>query len=92
MQQINIKSEEAYRMASELSRLTGENMTQAITRAIEERLEKLRASARSGRQGIADKLLELSAKSAALPILDQRTPDEILYDENGLPKLATTDQ
>jgi len=49
MQQINIKSDEAYRLANELSRLTGENMTQAITRAIEERLEKLRAQARNSR-------------------------------------------
>jgi len=75
MQQINIKSDEVYRLANELSRLTGENMTQAITRAIEERLEKLRAQARNSREGIADRLLALGSRSAELPILDPRSPD-----------------
>ncbi|UFP96351.1 type II toxin-antitoxin system VapB family antitoxin [Gloeobacter morelensis] len=86
MQQINIKSDKAYRMANELSRLTGESVTQAITQAIEERLEKIRAQARSRREGIAERLLALGTRSVALPILDPRAPDEILYDENGLPK------
>jgi len=40
---LSIKTEEADRLARELSRLTGENMTDAITRAIRERLDRIRA-------------------------------------------------
>lgn len=40
---LSIKTEEADRLARELSRLTGETMTDAITRAMRERLERVRA-------------------------------------------------
>ena len=40
---LSIKTEEADRLARELSRLTGETMTDAITKAMRERLERLRA-------------------------------------------------
>ncbi|MFV0336309.1 MAG: type II toxin-antitoxin system VapB family antitoxin [Tropicimonas sp.] len=40
---LSIKTEEADRLARELSRMTGETMTDAITRAMRERLERLRA-------------------------------------------------
>jgi antitoxin VapB len=40
---LSIKTDEADRLARELSRLTGETMTDAITRAMRERLERLRA-------------------------------------------------
>ncbi|MCZ0733054.1 type II toxin-antitoxin system VapB family antitoxin [Phreatobacter sp. AB_2022a] len=40
---MSIKTEEADRLARELSRLTGEAMTDAITQAMRERLERLRA-------------------------------------------------
>lgn len=39
---LSIKTEEADRLARELSRLTGETMTDAITQAMRERLERLR--------------------------------------------------
>ncbi len=38
---LNIEAEEANRLAKELSRVTGETMTEAVTRAIRERLERL---------------------------------------------------
>lgn len=40
---LSIKTEEADRLARELSRLTGETMTDAITTAMRERLERVRA-------------------------------------------------
>ena len=40
---LSIKTEEADRLAQELSRLTGETMTDAITQAMRERLDRLRA-------------------------------------------------
>ena len=86
MQQLNIKSEEAYLLARELSRITGENVTQAVIRAVKERLEKLRVKKKNSRQGIADQLLAIGDQCAALPVIDHRAPDDILYDETGLPK------
>jgi antitoxin VapB len=37
---LSIKTEEADRLARELSRLTGESMTEAVTRSLQERLER----------------------------------------------------
>lgn len=39
---LSIKTDEADRLARELSRLTGETMTQAVTTALRERLDNLR--------------------------------------------------
>ncbi|WP_234886221.1 type II toxin-antitoxin system VapB family antitoxin, partial [Sinorhizobium medicae] len=41
---LSLKTEEADRLARELSRLTGETMTDAMTKAMRERLERLRAA------------------------------------------------
>ena len=38
--QLNIKSEDGYRLATELSLLTGESLTHAVTEALRERLER----------------------------------------------------
>ena len=39
-----------------------------------------------GKRTLADELDEIALRSASRPVLDNRTPDEILgYDENGLP-------
>ncbi len=40
---LSIKTEEADRLARELAQLTGETLTEAITKAMRERLERLRA-------------------------------------------------
>lgn len=37
---LSIKTEEADRLARELSRLTGESMTEAVTRSLKERLDR----------------------------------------------------
>jgi antitoxin VapB len=38
--QLNIKSEDAYRLASRLSKLTGESLTTVVTEALRERLDR----------------------------------------------------
>jgi antitoxin VapB len=53
---LSIKTEEADRLARDLARLTGETMTQAVTTALRERLERERA-ARSARGDLAERLL-----------------------------------
>jgi len=84
--QLNIKDDRAHRLASELARMTGESMSSAVTRAIEERLERERSKARSGRKGLAERLLALGDQCSRLPPIDDRPGDAILYDEHGLPK------
>ena len=81
---LNIRNPEAERLASELAKLTGETKTEAVTQALRGRLERVRRE-RSGRR-LIDELEEIAKHCASLPVLDNRTADEILgYDEDGLP-------
>ena len=81
---LNIKNEGTCRLAEELARLTGETKTKAITKALEERLE--RELRRRNRAGVAERLMEIGRRCASQPTLDSRTPEAILYDEDGLPE------
>lgn len=81
---LNIKNPETHRLARELADLTGESMSGAVTRALQERLERERR--RRGRAGISQKLLQIGKQASARGIRDARSADEILgYDEAGLP-------
>lgn len=81
---INIRNAETERLAEELSKLTGETKTEAVTVALRDRLERIRR-ARSQRR-LADELDRIALHCASLPVLDSRRPEEILgYDELGLP-------
>lgn len=81
---LNIKDEETDRLARELAEATGETITGAVATALRERLERLRA--RSGRRSLGDELEEIVERFATLPVLDDRSPEEIIgYDEHGLP-------
>ncbi len=82
--QLNIKNPEARRLADEISALTGESVTKVVTDALRERLEHERR--RRSKGGVAAKLMEIGRRAAARPVLDDRHPDDILYDEFGLPK------
>jgi antitoxin VapB len=79
---LSIKSVEADELARELARVTGESLTDAITVALRERLERVRPD----RTDLVERLLAIGESGHALPRLDQRSDDEILgYDEQGLP-------
>ncbi len=81
---LNIKDLATERSVRELAALTGETVTAAIRRAAEERLQRVR-STKSGRS-LAEELLEIAKRCAALPDQDNRSAEEILgYDEHGLP-------
>lgn len=81
---LNIKNAEAHSLAAELARLTGENMTKAVTTALRERLG--REKRRRQRGDIANRLMKIGRHCADLPVLDDRDPEAILgYDEHGLP-------
>ena len=83
---LNIKNDNAHRMAKELARLTGESMTEAVVKAIEARLEEEHRRAAEERGGLASRLAPIIARARKRPVLDDRPGDEILYDEDGLPK------
>jgi antitoxin VapB len=81
---LNIRNSETERLAEALARETGETKTEAVTKALRDRLTRLRRQ-RGGR-ALADELEEIARRCAALPVIDPRAPDEILgYDETGLP-------
>ena len=81
---LNIRNAEAERLATAVARLAGETKTEAVTRALRDRLDRLRRG-RSGRR-LADELDEIARHCARLPIRDDRSDDEILgYDDRGLP-------
>ena len=81
---LNIKSDEAHRMASELAALTGESVARAVTEAVRERLNRVRAKPDER----AERLLAIGRDCAAR--LDQATlvveHGDLLYDEAGLPR------
>jgi len=81
----SIKDDRADRLARELAKATGESLTTAVTRALAERLERVRRRPRGRR--LADELDDIAKRCAALPVLDDRTPDEIVgYDQYGIPR------
>lgn len=69
-----------------LARRTGETLTEAVERAVDERLARL--PVRPRKAGIdREKLAELLAYFDSLPVDDARRPDEIIgYDEHGVPE------
>jgi antitoxin VapB len=75
---LNIKDDEAHKLATELANLTGEGLTAAVTLALRERL----ARERRRPDRIAAQLMRIGRQYAALADTGRR-PDEILgYDEH----------
>ncbi len=81
---LSIKHPEADRLARRLAKRTGEGLTEAVLKAIHERLE--REERKASPRSVKDELTAIQQRLARLPVLDNRSPDEIIgYDENGLP-------
>jgi antitoxin VapB len=82
---LSIKDPETERLARNLASLTGETITMATRRAIEERLR--RVGGHSRRAILLEELAEIRRRWSTMPVQDDRTPEEILgYDEHGLPR------
>jgi antitoxin VapB len=80
---LNIKNDEAHKLATELADLTGESLSSAVTSALRERLARERRRRR--RDHVAAQLMKIGSRYAALPDTG-RNPEEILgYDGHGLP-------
>ena len=81
---LSLKDKETDRLARAVAALTGETLTDAIRKALAERLERERLR-RGETLGLADRLMQIGARCAALPDHDTRHPDEIVgYDETGM--------
>ena len=82
---LNIKNEETHRLVRALAALTGENMTEAVTEAVRERLDRLR---KAQPVGLADRLLAIGRDCAARLKEPYRSAEhgDLLYDEHGLPR------
>ena len=79
---LSIRNEDAERLAREVAHETGETITQAILRSLEERL--IRLSGRRIAGDLAREILRIGERCAALSDLDTRSPEEILnYDRDG---------
>jgi len=82
---LSLKDPETDRLAREVARLTGESLTEAVRKALAERLERERLRRGKPRKSLAARLNEIALHCAALPDFDTRSPDEIIgYDENGM--------
>ena len=82
---LNFKDQETDSLARQVANLTGESLTEAVRGALRLRLrdEQLKRGESPWDDAEIDAILR---RFRALPLLDDRTDDEILgYDENGLP-------
>ena len=76
----SIRNGQVEKLARELARRTGMNMTEAIGEALDRRVQDLQSDARD----LKARLQYIAAECAAAQDLDLRTPEEILgYDEKG---------
>jgi antitoxin VapB len=82
---LSIKNREVERLARAIAAKTGESLTGAIQAALAERFERLKHHHRG--QILTAQLNDILRRVDQLPILDSRSPDEIIgYDERGLPR------
>lgn len=82
---LNIRNSEAEKLAAELAKQTGESKTDAVIKALRDRLSRVRRE-RSKRR-LADELEDIAKHCAGLSVGDNRSAEEILgYDEHGLPR------
>jgi antitoxin VapB len=82
---LNIKNEDAHKLAQQLARLTGESLTEAVTEAVRERLKRVQQKHAAK---LSDRLLEIGRDCATRLKEPFRSGDhgDLLYDEKGLPK------
>ncbi|MEJ0016371.1 MAG: type II toxin-antitoxin system VapB family antitoxin [Acetobacteraceae bacterium] len=82
--QLNIKSEDAYRLASRLAELTGESLTAVVTRALQAELDR-QERARDV-QARVEHVMAIAREIRAHMREPVSSDTSWLYDEDGLPK------
>jgi len=80
---LNIRNPETERLAAALAKLTGESKTNAVTKALSDRLIRVRRE--RARRSLADELDDIARHCARLHVRDARSADAIIgYDEHGV--------
>ena len=88
---LHIDDPKAAALARELAERTGESVGDAVVHALEERLGRKprprRLKTPEEREAQMARIMKILHRMDARPILDPRSPDEILgYDHQGLPR------
>jgi len=86
---LHIRSPRVDRLAREVSQRTGETLTEAIARALAERLDRLQAADRIAENAKFEELMEISNRVAKLLRHEKKSSTELLdelYDDDGLPR------
>ena len=84
----HIRNEQADQLLRELQSLTGESLTEAVAKALQERLdrEKLRVAASEATEDPLVALQEVWSRLENVKVLDTRPDNEIIgYGPDGLP-------
>jgi antitoxin VapB len=80
-----IKNKAAERLARQVAATTGESLTAAVQKSLEERWERLKR--RHKARIVTGQIEDLLRRVDALPPLDSRSENEILgYGEDGIPR------
>lgn len=79
---LTITDPKVERAVAELAQQTGLSVEDALYDAVSAKLDQNGAVKKKIDW---EKVREIQDRVAALPVLDDRTPEEMLYDENGLP-------
>ncbi len=84
---LNIKNEEAERLARQLATATGETVTRAVAVAVAERLDRLRLLDQSAAAARAARVREIGRDAGPRWVEPYRSGDhgDLLYDNQGVP-------
>jgi antitoxin VapB len=85
---LQITNPKADILARELAKRSGESVEDAVIKALEERLARNQPGPTVAGQEVEarmTRIVKILDEIDKLPVLDSRAPDEMLYDDSGLP-------
>lgn len=83
---LSIKDPEADRLARQLAKQTKTTLTQAVINALRRQLDWEEKHKQADKDKMFEEMMAIAKRYASLPAYDHRSLEEMLYDENGLPK------
>lgn len=84
---LSIKDQETEQLARELAKITGETITEATKRALQERLRRVGGAHGSRRANLLAEMADIRRRWRSMTVLDHRTAEDIIgYDEHGAPR------
>jgi antitoxin VapB len=86
MAALNIKDPEVHDLAVELARRTKRSLTEAVKISLRESITRQQAP-QTDTVRVVERVMRIADRIATRPVLDARTPDEILgYNQSGIPE------